>query len=225
MRAALLGAGSFALALAVAPRLVRADAPPLSALPSTPFALQDAALVSAGLRACAADLAWMQLLQYMAGGTPELVDPPDKPFAFVGPMCLRVARLDPAFSRAYLFGAGVLAWFHNTGRTDEAIALLQEGLRADPTEPRFSIYIAALAFQKRGESDKMLAVLEPILGDPRSPIEMKAIVANLYKTRGDYAKALAIWDAMLDNELDRREWPRAREQSAQIRALMKKKPQ
>ena len=37
------------------------------------------------------------------------------------------------------------------------------------------------------------------------------------------AAALALWDEMLDNDAEAREWPRARIQVADIRRLMKKK--
>ena len=220
--AAALGA---ALALGVQPALIRGARvfPPLSELPSTPFSLQDAALVSAGLRAAAADLAWIQLLQYSAGQYPELSDEPGVTYKYIRPMAQRVVRLDPSFHRAYLYGAGVLGWFKNVMRPDEAVDLLKEGMRNDPGEPLYSEYIAALAFQKRGDTTRMLAILEPAAADPRSPVVMKDILANLNKKQGEYAKALALWEAMLDNENETGEWPRARLQIAEIRRLMKKK--
>jgi tetratricopeptide (TPR) repeat protein len=197
--------------------------PPLSELPSTPYALQDASLAASGLRAAAADLAWIQLLQYAAGGLPEIVDAPGRPYDHLKTLCLRVARLDPSFHRAYLYGASLLAWFNNISRTDEAVELLQEGMRRDPGQPLYSVYIAALAYRNRGEADKMIAVLEPTLNDPQSPIEMKAIIANLYKTRGEYEKALALWTGMLEHESEAREWPRARIQVDEIKILMRAK--
>jgi hypothetical protein len=218
--AAALGA---ALALGVQPAMIRGARafPPLSELPSTPYSLQDAALVSAGLRAAAADLAWVQMLQYSAGGVAELEDPPGEAFKYIKPMAERVVRLDPAFRRAYLYGAGVLGWFKNVSRPDDAVALLQEGMRRDPGEPLYSEYIAALAFQKRGDTAKMIPILESAAADPRSPIVMKDILANIYKTNGEYGKSLALWEEILDNEDDSREWPRARAQVADIRRLMK----
>lgn len=222
LAAAALGA---ALALGVQPALDR-DArpfPPLSELPTTPYTLQDAALASAGLRAAGADLAWVQLLQYSAGDVPGLIDPPGRPFAHIVPMCQRIVRLDPSFSRAYLYGAGVLGWFKNVQRPDDAVALLQEGMRNDPGQPMFAEYIAALAYQKRGDTARMLDILVPLADDPRSPILMKDILANIYKSRGEYAKSLAIWEAILDDDEASREWPRARVEIADIRRLMKEK--
>lgn len=220
LAAAALGA---ALALGVQPAMIRGarEFPPLSELPPTPYSLEDAALVSAGLRAAAADLAWIQLLQYAAGGVPALPEVPGEPFKYVLPMTRRVVRLDPSFHRAYLFGAGVLGWFKNVDRPDDAVSLLEEGMRDDPGQPLYSEYIAALAFQKRGDQARMLQVLEAAAADPRSPLIMRGILANTYKTRGEYAKALALWEAVLDDEDESREWPRARLQADELRGLMK----
>jgi hypothetical protein len=225
MRALGVAAAGAALALAVQPAVIRGARafPPLSALPSTPYSLQDAALVSAGLRAAAADLAWVQLLQYSAGGLAEMEDAPGKAFEHIEPLTLRVVRLDPSFHRAYLYGAGVLGWFQNVSRPDDAVALLEEGMRNDPGEPLYSQYIAALAFQKKGDTAKMLPILENAAADPRSPIVMKDILANIYKKSGRYAESLALWKEMLDNPNDEREWPRARVEIADLRRLMKEK--
>jgi lipopolysaccharide biosynthesis regulator YciM len=222
LRVPLAATLALALALGVQPAMRRGlrEFPPLSALPSTPFIFQDAALASAGLRAAAADLAWIQLLQYAGEGLPEMAD--RRPFEHVGTLSLRVARLDPAFHRAYLFGAGILAWSPAVERPDEAIDVLTEGMRSDPGQPLYAVYIAAIGFKRRGEADRTLELLAPTLADPSSPIEMKAIVANLYKARGEYAKALALWEGILDNEGAAREWPRARIQVAEIEALLRR---
>jgi tetratricopeptide (TPR) repeat protein len=215
-----------ALAVGAKPALDRGARPfpPLSELPSTPYTFQDAALVSAGLRAAAADLAWIQLLQYTAGGLPDMPDTHGIVFERMKDMSLRVARLDPSFHRAYLYGAGVLGWFQNTQRPDEAVDILEEGVRRDPGQPQYSEYLAAFAFKKTGDTARLIPLLETIARDPKSPIEMKAILANMYKTQGDYARALALWDEMLGNDEEAREWPRARLQVADIKRLMKASP-
>jgi tetratricopeptide (TPR) repeat protein len=218
-----LGAAAlgFALAFGAQPALRRGlrEFPPLSRVPVTPFSLQDAALASAGLRAVAADLAWIQLLQYLGNDLPEMPD--TRTYEHIKTLTLRVVRLDPSFHRAYLFGASILAWFPSVDRPDEAVEVLQEAMREDPGQALYPVYIAAIAYKRRGEADQMLAILEPTMDDPRSPIEMKAIVANLYKSRGEYEKALALWDGILDSDLEAREWPRARIQVGEIKALMK----
>lgn len=218
---AALGAG---LALAVQPAMIRGAKkfPPLSELPPTPYTLQDAAMAAAGVRAAAADLAWIELLQYSAGGLTEVTDRPEAAFEHIKPLSERVVRLDPSFHRAYLYGASILGWFRNLQRYDDAVDLLQQGLRDDPGQPLYAEYIAALAYQKRGDTAKTLAILEPLADDPRSPVIMKEILANLYKGKGEYEKALAIWEGILDDEGQSSEWRRAHQQIGEIRALMGK---
>lgn len=214
--------GAVALA-ARAPMSARArEFPSLSGLPATPFSLQDASLSSCGMRAAAADLAWVQLLQYAAGSPMEM--PPDRPgrsYDHLKTLAQRVVRLDPAFHRAYLYGAGILGWFHGVERTDEAVELLEEGLRRDPGEPLYSLYIAALAFKKKGEADKMIALLEATFDDPRTPSQMKAILANTRKARGEYEKAIGLWERVLATPRDASEHPRARRQINEIERLMR----
>ncbi len=221
MRTLVAGATAIAATLAVQPflRATAPDFPPLSSLPSTPYSLQDAALVSCGLRTVAADLAWMQLLQYSAGGLPDMPDRPGRPYDHVKDLALRVSRLDPSFHRSYLFAAGILAWFKNVDRPDEAVEVLQEGLRRDPGQKSYAMYIAAIAYKKKGDVSKMTAILEATLDDPHTPVEIKTILANLYKSRGDFEAALRVWRAILDDNTASREWPRARLQIAEIKNL------
>lgn len=123
----------------------------LSPLPQ--YVVQDLAGTLAGARRIAADVAWIQLLQYY--GSPE--KPMDKDTEFrlsvdmtkkflgmqihgdydadyeggVYPLlltyCVRITNLDPFFTEAYLYGAGALAW--NLKRPQEAIELLQSGIK------------------------------------------------------------------------------------------------
>jgi tetratricopeptide (TPR) repeat protein len=197
--------------------------PPLGELPSTPFSTQDAALASAGLRAAAADIAWIQLLDYGGGGLPAVQDPPGRPYYFIKDLTLRVVRLDPRFHRAYLYGAGILGWSRGMERPTEAAELLQEGLRRDPGEKLFTLYLAALAFQKKGDTDRMIGVLESTLDDPGAPLTMRPILANIYKSKGEYRKALALWELILDDERMRDDHPRAVSQIADLKALLKGK--
>ena len=195
--------------------------PSLAELPGTPFTLQDAAVASVGSRAVAADLAWIQLLQYAAEGLPELPSPPDRPMADLKTMALRVVRLDPAFHRAYLYGASLLGWFGEVNRPREAGELLREGLRRDPGQPLYSLYLAALAYQKKGDVEKMVALLETMVDDPRAPSMLKPILANLYKQRGEYGKALRLWEQVADDE-DSSERRRALAKIAELKRLLRK---
>lgn len=198
--------------------------PSLSELEPTPFALRDALLASAGLRAAAADLAWVQLLQYMAGNLPEFVDAPGRRHERALALSRRVIRLDPSFHRGALYGASVLGWLEEVDRPDEAVALLEEGIRRSPEEPLYKLYLAALAFKRRGDDPRMIALLEASFDDPRTPSTMRAILANLYARRGEDGKALETWRRILANPLDSGEHGRARQKLAELRAKPRRGP-
>lgn len=212
----------FALALFAGARMRRLYEPPfpsLSELRTGPFAFQDAALAAAGFRAPAADLAWVQLLQYTAGGVPELPDRPGHPYEHLKELSLRTARLDPSFHRAVLFGAGVLAWFHGVERPDEAADLLNEGMRRWPEQRMYPLYLAAIAFQKQGDNDRMIALLESSFDRPETPTTMKTILANLRQSRGEYREALNLWQRILENDRDSAEHARARAKISELKRL------
>lgn len=213
---------ALALAADVPLRGGAAAFPPLAQLPATPFSTQDAALASAGLRAAAADIAWVQLLEYAAGGLPEMQDPPGHPYSSMKEMTLRIVRLDPHFHRAYLYGASILGWFKEVDRPADAAEVLQEGLRRDPGQPLFSLYLAALAYQKKGDPERMIAVLESTLDDPRAPLMMRPILANVYKSRGEYRKSLALWEVILDDERQGNDHPRAVKEIAELKSLLRR---
>jgi len=225
MRGRWLAAAAALLALALFSgsrmrRLHEPRFPRLAELRTGPFAFQDTALAAAGFRAPAADLAWIQLLQYAAGGVPELPDRPGHPYEHLAELSLRVTRLDPSFHRAALFGAGILAWFRGIERPDEAAELLHEGMRRSPEEPLYALYLAAIAFKKQGDTDRMAALLESSFDLPQTPSTMKAILANLRQSRGEYRQALALWQRILENDRDRSEHARAKIKIAELKRLL-----
>ncbi|MBI4371026.1 MAG: hypothetical protein HY552_01890 [Elusimicrobia bacterium] len=222
---AVFGLGA-ALALAAGSALERESPslPSLAELPRTPFVQEDAALASAGLRAVAADLAWVQMLQYAGGGIPELTDPPRRPYHHLQDLSLRAARLDPAFHRAYLYGAGVLGWLRGVERVDEAVDILRECLRRDPAEPLCRTYLAAMAYKRKGDNARMLALLDASFDDPRAPTRMRVVLANLYKARSDLARALELWEKIRANPRDEAEHPRAVQQIEELRQRLRERP-
>ncbi|MDD5303539.1 MAG: tetratricopeptide repeat protein [Elusimicrobia bacterium] len=222
-----LAAALFALALFAGSRMRRLHEPRfphLAELKAGPFAFQDAALAAAGFRAPAADLAWIQLLQYTAGDVPEFPDRPGHPYEHLSELSLRVTRLDPSFHRAVLFAAGILAWFHGIDRPDEAADLLNEGMRRSPEQPLYALYLAALAYQKQGDTDRMIALLESSFDLPDTPSTMKAILANLRQSRGEYREALALWERIRENDRDRSEHARAKVKIDELRVLLRSRP-
>ncbi|MEQ1918900.1 MAG: tetratricopeptide repeat protein [Elusimicrobiota bacterium] len=217
----------FGLALFAGSRMRRLHEPRfprLIELKAGPFAFQDAVLAVAGFRAPAADLAWIQLLQYTAGGVPELPDRPGHPYEHLANLSLRVSRLDPSFHRAVLFASGILAWFHGIDRPDEAAELLNEGMRRSPEQPLYALYLAAIAYKKQGDTDRMVALLQSSFDLPDTPSMMKSILANLRQSRGEYREALSLWERIRDSDRDRSEHTRAKVKIAELKAILAKLP-
>jgi tetratricopeptide (TPR) repeat protein len=176
--------------------------PPLTASLSTPESdLTDFAGIALGMRRLAADLAWIQTLQYY--GTPE-ADQSEADFEngwghypkFLA-LCQRVTHIDPFFTAAYYYGSAVLGW--NLNRLDEATELLKEGIAKNPKEWRLEQYLAALAYQKNHDMKNLAKFLESMVQDPDCPNLLKAILANIYKKQGDYAKAIKLWLVIYDS--------------------------
>jgi tetratricopeptide (TPR) repeat protein len=197
--------------------------PPMSSIPSTELTAQDVAFASTGFRAAGADMAWVQMLQYTAGGLDSVPEVDSRGYSRLKDLALRVVRLDPSFHRAYTYAAGILAWFHGVDRPDDAAAILQEGLRNDPGQKMYPMYIAAIAFQKKGDAAGMVALLDSAYDDPQTSPPMRAILANLHKSRGEYEKALAIWEDILSSDRDQTEHGRARVAIPELKRLIQER--
>lgn len=170
--------------------------PPISTSLSTEMTrLEDFTGIALGWRRLAADLAWIQTLQYY--GTPEEGQSEQEFENGIGrypqflAYCQRVTRIDPYFTYAYLYGSGVLGW--NLSRLTEAETLLKEGIANNPKEWRLHQYLAALAYQKNHNMTYLETFLEGMVKDPECPHVLKSILANLYKKTHQYENAIQIW--------------------------------
>ncbi|OGS27932.1 MAG: hypothetical protein A2297_08010 [Elusimicrobia bacterium RIFOXYB2_FULL_48_7] len=179
--------------------------------------LQDISGILMGFRCATADIAWVQLIQYSAtdedySSTMDLLKP----------LTLRVVRIDPYFHEAYLFSSGILAWFKNVNRPDEAIELLQEGIRNNPKYWQLRLYLSAIVYKKAAKYSEMAALLEEAIQYPDCPSIIKGILANYYKSSREYGKAIDIWENLLtSNDLEYKD--RAREQLLILENLTKGK--
>jgi tetratricopeptide (TPR) repeat protein len=88
--------------------------------------------VALGFDAILADIYWIRAIQHF-GGTRRAAGG-DKSYSLLYPLLDLTTTLDPHFSIAYRFGALFLSESYpaGPGRTDQAIALLERGLAADP---------------------------------------------------------------------------------------------
>jgi tetratricopeptide (TPR) repeat protein len=158
------------------------------------MALQDVTLIVLGFRSVAADLAWIQLLQYFGGAQIFDLKEEARDYRSLKPLTQSVMRLDPTFVRAVSFGAVSLAWLKIVQRPEEAIELLKEGIEYNPTYWPFQSYLVSMGYQAQDQFENMLAALGDTLRHPDCPIVVKAIVANTFKLHKKYREAYFIWE-------------------------------
>jgi len=175
--------------------------PPFDQLITQRNGLQDVSLMTAGFRCLAADLGWIDLLQYVGGGFLPGEDT-SRAYAELKPMTLRVTRIDPYFRHAYVYSSSMLAFFRNINRPQEALDVLFEGMRNNPDYWPLRTTAAAIGFKKADQFDRMAQALELSIQQPDCPTLVKSILANGYKEHGRFADAVRVWTIVLNNPSD-----------------------
>jgi len=175
--------------------------PPLSVSLSSPVAtLSDFGGIALGFRKLTADLAWVQTILYYGtheeGGDAEEVEQGGGRYPLFLAYCERVVQIDPNFIHAYFYGAGVLGW--NLNRLDEAEKFLQEGIQAHPKEWRLHQFLAALAFQKNHDINKLVEFLEGFNEQEDCPNMLRSILANIYKKQKRYRESIRVWSKVYE---------------------------
>ena len=217
--------------------------PPLSLAHEVEAEWLDVAGVAGGFRRMTADIAWVQLLVYYGAregilGKDEELDqvyqvyrgeddhPQEEDIQYGAgtyprflPMIHRIISIDPYFTYAYLYGSGVLVW--NLNQPKEAVELLQLGMKYNPKEWRFPVYIAAIVYQQQKEFGKMAGVLEQIIQEKEAPNLLRSVLANFYKDQKQYRKALKIW-AYVESTGDPEYLERSRRQMEELQRLLGK---
>ncbi|MFA5859464.1 MAG: hypothetical protein WC955_10420 [Elusimicrobiota bacterium] len=170
-----------------------------------------------GMRKMASNFAWVQLLQYYGSAEIECeeeemhkcehhagIDFGSGKYPKFTKLSLRVIKLDPYFHYAYLYSAGALAW--NLERPDDALEILQTGVKYNPKYWKFRLYIAGIVYKKIKDYGKMVNVLEEAVTYPDCPNMVKSILANIYELQGRFADTLKLWLQIYDtNDLSYRE--------------------
>lgn len=169
--------------------------------------------IVAGTRRIAADIAWIQLLQYY--GTPEITEEHLKTctksthdecgleygkghYSDFLKLTLRIVRLDPTFYYTYLYSAGALAW--NLERIDEALQVLKEGMKHNPKYWKFRLYLAGITYKQLNQYKEMVKMLEEAITYTDCPNMIKSILANIYELERRYYDALKLWINIYDSK-------------------------
>lgn len=192
--------------------------PPLSQLPAIdekPYV--ELAGILLGLRSMAADIVWINTLQYYGGPTEgEEDDDHDEHTKEEGshhhkhywhdaditayvrllPLCKRAIWLDPYFMHVYYLGSGAIGFVQE--RYGEAAELLKDGIvwNYNPQSVpywRMNYTLAALGYAEKHDYKKLTQMLEHIIDYNDSPLILLRVLANTYEKNREYGKATVLW--------------------------------
>lgn len=186
--------------------------PPVNELVVTEHYLTDIGALLLGAHRLAADIAYVQLLQYYGvreghsahGHDHDHEDDghPSRPHPFrhdyaggnyprLKELSTRILRLDPYFNQVILEAAGALAF--NQKRTDEALAYLREAIQRDPTFYRYHLYVGAILYKSEGKDAELIDLLLEAIKFPDCPPLFELVLGNLLKKVGRPLEAMRVY--------------------------------
>lgn len=169
-------------------RLRRQQRPVVAALPALPF-LETVAL---GYREAAADLAWMQAVQYYGqhrqGGN-DLSE--------FGHYLAAVNTLDPRYEHAYVLGAVVLAT--DGGDLEAALEVLRRGARANPASGTCAFEMGFLSYVIGDDAAAAAHYFALAAQDPRQAERAQRFQAFLARRLGRLQTAYLLWKDLYEH--------------------------
>jgi hypothetical protein len=153
-----------------------------------------------GFDAALADLYWIRAVQHYGRDRRSLTYAGR--YELLHPLIDITTTLDPHFSTAYLFGAIFLSESlpMGPGRLDQGIALLEKGLRAEPTRWQYAQYLGFLHYWHDGDRREAGRQFARAAAIPGAPIWLKPLAADMFADGGDRATARMILDTLVQNE-------------------------
>jgi hypothetical protein len=159
-----------------------------------------------GFNSVAADIYWIRAVQFY--GSTKLSEAEDKDYSFLFPLLDITTTLDPRFNIAYRFGAILLSegYPNGPGRPDDAIALLQKGIRESPN--KWEYYLDAGFVEYWWRRDARAAADWFLRGSklPTAPNWLQPLAASVLAEGGDQLAARVLWTQMAQTA--EQEWMR-----------------
>lgn len=139
--------------------------------------------------ALAADVYWMRTIQHY--GRDRKSSRVDGRFELLQPLVDLTTTLDPHFNIAYRFGAIFLAMEppNGPGRPDQAIALLEKGLAANPGRWQYAHDIGFVHYWHTGDFQEAARWFEKAADMPGAPAWIRPLAALTLSEGGDRAGA------------------------------------
>ncbi|OFW14985.1 MAG: hypothetical protein A3H29_03275 [Acidobacteria bacterium RIFCSPLOWO2_02_FULL_67_21] len=174
----------------------RGGGPPASDAPEflyvrSPEAMRRLAL---SYQSLVADLYWIRAVQHY-GGT-RLSANPDKRYELLYPLLDLTTTLEPRFNVAYLFGSLFLAESPpgGPGRPDLAIALLDRGLRAQPSKWEFAQAIGFVHYWWRHDYEQAAEWFTRAAKFPNAPFWLTTLAATTLAEGGSRGSSRILWE-------------------------------
>lgn len=180
----LLGAG--ALQGVMKERLARPPVDELLYYPSGLLVRQ----ASLGYETAAADVAWLRGIQYY--GEHRLTD---QKYELIGHVMSIVTDLDPRFLQPYIFGGLVLA--QELKRTDEGLALLEKGMRANPDSWLLAFEAGFIHYVCRHDYEAAARYFVRASRLPGHPEYVDRFAAFASQRSGNAGMAILLWKRVL----------------------------
>jgi tetratricopeptide (TPR) repeat protein len=153
--------------------------------PKVVSSLRAAAFLS-GYKVLIGHAFWIRVIQYYGDG----FNGADH-FSKLYDYCRLASDLNPQFISVYTYGSSVLAY--QLRRTDEAVALLQKGILANPKADNLKLLLAAIAYHNSENYEREIPFLELQIAQGSAPTMLVNILANTYKKVGRTDDAIRLW--------------------------------
>jgi tetratricopeptide (TPR) repeat protein len=149
-----------------------------------------------------ADVYWIRTVQHY-GGTRRSNDP-NRRYDLLYPLLDLTTSLDPRFNGAYLFGALFLSEPPpgGPGRPDQAIAMLEKGLRAQPDKWEFAQAIGFVHYWWRQDYTEAAAWFRRAAQMPGGPFWLTSMAAVTLAEGGRRESSRMLWEELARSDLD-----------------------
>ncbi len=149
--------------------------------------------------ALAADVYWIRTIQHY--GRDRRSSRPDR-FSLLQPLLDLTTTLDPYFNIAYRFGAVFLAMEppNGPGRTDQAVALLEKGLKTRPDRWQYAHDIGFIHYWYTGNYREAALWFERAASMPRSPEWLRPLAGVTLASGGDRQGAARLLHELLTSD-------------------------
>jgi tetratricopeptide (TPR) repeat protein len=153
-----------------------------------------------GFDAALADVYWIRAVQHY--GRDRKLPRYRGRYELLAPLVNITTSLDPYFTTAYVFGALFLAEPLPNGpdQFDEAVALLEKGLRAEPDAWRYAQYLGFLHYWHRDDRQAAAREFDRAASIPGAPIWLKPLAAQMFAEGGDRQAARTLLESLAQSE-------------------------